>query len=112
MAYTVGEAAVQVTPYFDQFHNKIKSAVEKENKQHEVKVDVEAETKDFYAESSIPEGETMRVLAALFADRHTDFNHLVSELKDQPVEVIQVLTEEMYDFWNSDVLKVPGKSKG
>ena len=47
-----------------------------------------------------------------FADRHTDFNHLVSELKDQPVEVIQVLTEEMYDFWNSDVLKVPGKSKG
>ena len=50
MAYTVGEAAVQVTPYFDQFHNKIKSAVEKENKQHEVKVDVEAETKDFYAE--------------------------------------------------------------
>ena len=62
--------------------------------------------------SSIPEGETMRVLAALFADRHTDFNHLVSELKDQPVEVIQVLTEEMYDFWNSDVLKVPGKSKG
>ena len=50
MAYTVGEAAIKVTPYFADFHNDIKTGVEKEDKKHEVNVRVEADTKDFYAE--------------------------------------------------------------
>lgn len=62
--------------------------------------------------STIPEGETKRVLFTLMKGRPSDYNRLMNEFDGKPIEILQVLTENMYDFWNNTSQIVPGKSKG
>lgn len=57
------------------------------------------------------ETDTLGQLRALFRKNPRGYNKLIDELEDVPVEVIGVLIEDMWEFWDRDENKIQGKSK-
>lgn len=57
------------------------------------------------------EENTLGQLKALFRTNPRGYNKLIDELEEAPVEVIGVLIEDMWEFWDKDINKVQGKSK-
>lgn len=57
------------------------------------------------------EENTLGQLRALFRTNPRGYNRVIDELEGAPVEVIGVLIEDMWEFWDRDENKVPGKSK-
>ena len=62
--------------------------------------------------STVDEGELLQQLRIVFRNSPQAFSALLRALKGQPAEAIEVVMDEMFKFWNDDVMKQPGKSKG
>lgn len=63
----------------------------------------------FLALGKAKEGDILGQLNILFSNSQSDFSFFLDALKGQPVEVLKVLMEDMYDSWNSEVPS-PGNS--
>lgn len=61
--------------------------------------------------SQLDEKDTLGQLRVLFNGRQRDFSRLIDAMRGLPAQVINVLVEEMYEFWNNDSQAIPGKRK-
>lgn len=74
----------------------------------QIKVDF-PDAQTYLALGKVKEGDTLGVLQTMFANNPRDFNRLLEELDGQPVQLLSVFVEEMWDFWNEDLRKSAGK---
>ena len=63
----------------------------------------------FLALPRAKEGDILGQLNILFSNSQSDFSFFLDSLEGQPVEVLKVFMEDMYDFWNTEVPS-PGNS--
>lgn len=61
--------------------------------------------------STLDEGETLAQLRIVFRDEPYAFNALMRSLRGEPAEVIELILNDMFETWNDDSIKQPGKSK-
>lgn len=61
--------------------------------------------------SQLDEKDTLGQLRVLFNGRQRDFSRLIDAMRGLPAQVINVLVEEMYEFWYNDSQAIPGKRK-
>lgn len=61
--------------------------------------------------STLDESEVLQQMKVVFRNNPRAFNALMRSLAGQPAEVIEVVLDEMFAFWNDDSMAQPGKSK-
>lgn len=61
--------------------------------------------------STLDESEILQQMKVVFRNNPRAFNALMRSLAGQPAEVIEVILDEMFAFWNDDSMAQPGKSK-
>lgn len=62
--------------------------------------------------STLDEKETLEQLKIIFRKQPIAFNALMRALDGEDVEVIDLLLSDMFNVWNDDSIKQPGKSRG
>lgn len=73
-------------------------------------IEIEApDANTFLALSDVEEGQVLRQFKILFGNKFKDYNALIEELDGKPMQILNVILEEAFGFWGTDV-PAAGKS--
>lgn len=61
--------------------------------------------------SNIDAGDALNLLQVFFQNNARDYRRLMEDLAPAPMEAVEVLVQNMNDFWGFDQSKVPGNSE-
>lgn len=74
------------------------------------KIEIPFPNSDVYmALSEVPEGKIATQFRILLSSNPVAFREFIEDISELPVTALQVINEDMWSFWNTDITQVPGK---